>query len=113
MHHAFKIHNQLGTAYGDRGIQRGVLEGPNQRFIKQGAGLKTNNADVTESRGLDGLIQILVKRVGSHDPYISTNSGVSFTKKLAEASGWVSEQIRGQPMAPASRGRVKMCLSGS
>ena len=41
----------------------------------------------------------------------STNSEVSFTKMLAEASGWVSERIRRQPMAPASREREKCALA--
>lgn len=37
----------------------------------------------------------------------STNSGAYFMKKLAEASGWFSERIRRQPVAPASRERVR------
>ena len=71
MHHTFKIDNQLRTIHGNCGIQSGALEGPNQRLIKEGAGLKSNNTDVTEGRGLDGLIQILVKGVGTHIPYIA------------------------------------------
>ena len=80
MHHTFKIHNQFGTVHGDRRIQRGALQGPNQRLIKKRASLETNDADVTESRGLDGLIQILVKRVGSHDPYIDQFGGLFHEK---------------------------------
>ena len=80
MHDTFKIHNQFGTIHSDRGIQRSAFQVPNQRFIKKGAGLETNNADVTESCGLNGLIQILVKRVGSHDFYIDQFRGLFYEK---------------------------------